>query len=70
MLLMASHRRPPPFAPSDRSAEKRTVQFTFRMTSTELAILESAAAKRGITVLNLIRVLIADGLASRRNVKR
>ena len=59
-----------PFAPSVLSAEKRTVQFTFRMTSTELALLERAAEKRGLTVLNLIRLLIADGLSGRRNLKR
>lgn len=64
---MASKR---PFEPSPWTAEKRTVSFTFRMTGSEHALLEREAEKRGVTVLNLIRQLIADGLIAPRKSKR
>lgn len=70
MLVMASNKRPMPFAPSDRTPEKRTVQYSIRMTDSELALLEREAAKRGITTLNLVRVLLADGLSTRRKRRR
>ena len=67
---MATVRRIPPFAPSDRAPEKRTVQYTLRLTDTEREILERAAAKAGKTALNLIRQYIADGLSTHRKPKR
>lgn len=70
MLVMASSKRPKPFAPSNHSPEKRTVQYSIRMTDVELALLEQEAAKRGITSLNLVRLLLAEGLSPTRKSRR
>ena len=66
MLIMA----PRPFAPSDRAQEKRINCYMLRLTDTERAILERAAAKQGVTAINLIRQLLADGLAPLRKPRR
>ena len=70
MLVMASQKPPRAFAPSDRAPEKRTVQYTLRLTDTERDILERAAAAAGVTALNLIRQFLADGLAPKRRPKK
>ena len=69
MLLMATN-RPPLFTVSDRIAEKRGVSWTLRLTGSERDALEHEAAKRGMSAINLIRVLIANGLLARRKTKR
>ncbi len=70
MFVMASQKKPGPFAPSDRAPEKRTVQYSIRMTDSEHALLEDEAAKRGITSLNLVRLLLAEGLLLRRKRRK
>lgn len=67
---MAPKRKPDIFAPSDRAREKRTVQYSLRMSDSELALLEREAARRGVTSLNLIRELLANALARKRKSRR
>lgn len=57
-----------PFEPTSHAPEKRSNQFNLRLTDSERSILETEAAKRGVTALNLIRWLITDGL--RRGKRR
>lgn len=70
MLVMASQKPPKVFAPSDRAPEKRTVQYTLRLTDTERDILEREATDRGVTALNLIRQFLAEGLSPKRRSKK
>ena len=70
MLVMASQGKPPLFTLSDRTVEKRTVQYSIRMTTSELAALEAEAAQRGITSLNLVRLILAEALAPARASKK
>ena len=70
MLVTVSRRPPTLFAASEKTAEKRDIAWTLRLTSSERDALEEEAAKRGVTAINLIRLLIADGLGTRRKPKR
>lgn len=67
---MASTRRPPPFSASIYEPEKRSHQFTLRLTDSELEILDREAAKNGVTALNMIRAILAKRLSPRRKRKR
>ena len=70
MFVMASQKKPGPFAHSDRFPEKRRIQFSIRMSDSENALIEQEAAKRGISALNLVRTLLAEGLSRPRKSRK
>lgn len=65
-MLVTVSKRPPPFSPTIYEPEKRTHQFTLRLTDAETAILEREAEKNGITALNQIRAILAERLLPSR----
>lgn len=50
------------FAPTDHLPEKRAHQVNLKLTDSEHDELERAAAKAGVTPLNLVRGLVREGL--------
>ena len=70
MSVSVASRRPPPFSPSVYEPEKRTVQYTLRLTASENAVLEQEAEKKGVTALNFIRAILAERLLRRSKSRR
>lgn len=69
MIVSVADRRRP-FAPSPHTPEKRDVRYTLRLSESEKAILERLAAKRGVTAINLMRIILAEALLRQRNSSR
>lgn len=52
----------PPFAPTVYEPKKRVRQFNLRFTEAEMDLIERVATRRQLTVSNLIRILVGEGL--------
>ena len=64
-MLMAE-KRPPPFSPSALAPEKRSNQMNVRLTDSELSLLDREARRLGVTTINLMRMMLREGLRRAR----
>ena len=64
-MLMAE-KRPPPFSPSAHAPEKRSNQMNVRLTDSELSLLDREARRLGVTTINLMRMMLREGLRRAR----